>query len=78
MRKALKPYPRSIPVFWVQEEPENMGAWRHIRARFGEWIFDSYPLAGIARAEAASPAAGSRRVHESEQEELLERSFQSL
>jgi 2-oxoglutarate dehydrogenase E1 component len=78
VRQALAPYPRSTPVFWVQEEPENMGAWRHIRARFGEWIFDSYPLGGIARAEAASPATGSRKVHEAEQEELLVRAFQSF
>ena len=28
------------PVVWVQEEPENMGAWRYLRARFGESMFE--------------------------------------
>ncbi len=31
---ALAPYAAGIPVMWVQEEPENMGAWRYLRVRF--------------------------------------------
>ena len=32
---ALDPYLDGTPVFWVQEEPENMGAWRYLLVTFG-------------------------------------------
>jgi 2-oxoglutarate dehydrogenase E1 component len=75
LRAALEPYPRGVPVVWTQEEPENMGAWRHIRARFGSQLFARHPLHCVARAESASPATGSASSHRLEQEELLERAF---
>jgi hypothetical protein len=34
LERALAPYPDATPVFWVQEEPENMEAWRYLRGRF--------------------------------------------
>jgi 2-oxoglutarate dehydrogenase E1 component len=62
-------------VFWVQEEPENMGAWRTIKARFGSMLFGRFPLTGVTRAESASPATGSASCHKLEQQQLLERAF---
>jgi 2-oxoglutarate dehydrogenase complex dehydrogenase (E1) component-like enzyme len=63
-------------VFWVQEEPENMGAWydvrRVIRDRLG------VDLTGVTREESASPASGSLTVHQREQEDLLARAFEGL
>jgi len=75
LRAALEPYASGVPVVWTQEEPENMGAWRHLRARFGSHLFARHPLSCIARAESASPATGSASSHKLEQEELLERAF---
>jgi 2-oxoglutarate dehydrogenase E1 component len=72
---ALKPYPQITPVYWVQEEPENMGAWPYLRRRFGEWLLGRYPFETISRPSSASPAAGSKRQHEAEQQELLRRSL---
>ncbi|MBC7853331.1 MAG: 2-oxoglutarate dehydrogenase E1 component, partial [Pirellulaceae bacterium] len=72
---ALKPYPQITPVYWIQEEPENMGAWPYLRRRFGEWLLGRYPLETIARATSASPAAGSKRQHEAEQQDLLRRAL---
>jgi len=72
---ALSPYPDETPVFWVQEEPENMGAWRHYRTRFLDRILDRWPLEGITRPESASPATGSAAAHRVEQGILLEAAF---
>jgi 2-oxoglutarate dehydrogenase E1 component len=75
---VLAEYPEGAPVFWVQDEPENMGAWRHLRARFGTHLFERHAFSGICRAESASPATGSASSHRLEQQELLERAFAGL
>ncbi len=75
VQEALAPYPAGVPVVWIQEEPENMGACRALRARFGETIFGR-PLRTIARRASASPATGSLASHKIEQRELLERLFE--
>lgn len=75
LRAALDSYPDRTPVVWIQEEPENMGAWRHLRARFGNRVLGRYPLSCIARAESASPATGSASSHRLEEEEALEKAF---
>jgi 2-oxoglutarate dehydrogenase E1 component len=72
---ALAPFPDGTPVYWVQEEPENMGAWRYLRVKLGETLFDRFPFAGIARDASASPATGSPGSHQIEQAELLARAF---
>ncbi|MCB9588596.1 MAG: 2-oxoglutarate dehydrogenase E1 component [Polyangiaceae bacterium] len=75
LRNALSPYPDGTPVIWIQNEPENMGAWRTLRARFGEKIFGRLPFSGVCRPESASPATGSNASHKLEQQELMERAF---
>ncbi|TMQ63106.1 MAG: 2-oxoglutarate dehydrogenase E1 component [Candidatus Eisenbacteria bacterium] len=75
LRSLLDGYPDGTPVYWVQEEPENMGAWRYIRARFGESLFGRFPLHGISRPEAATPASGALSSHKVEQERLLSAAF---
>ena len=72
---ALKPYADETPVFWVQEEPANMGAWRYLRERFGERLFDRHPFDLVSRPESASPATGSAHAHKLEQEKLVRRAF---
>jgi 2-oxoglutarate dehydrogenase E1 component len=61
----------------VQEEPENMGAWRYLRVNFGEQLFGKFPFSGISREASASPATGSAIYHKKEQERILEDAFQS-
>jgi 2-oxoglutarate dehydrogenase E1 component len=75
LRAAIDQYEDGTPVVWVQEEPENMGAWRLLRARFGPMLFGRFPFSGACRAESASPATGSASCHKLEQQELLERAF---
>jgi 2-oxoglutarate dehydrogenase E1 component len=75
LTELLKPYPAGTPVRWVQEEPENMGAWSFLRVRFGERLLQCYPFDGITRAASASPATGSKKSHRLEQAELIAQAF---
>jgi len=75
LKAALAPYPDGTPVYWVQEEPENMGAWRFLLARFGGELFDRLPFSGIYRRASPSPATGSASSHKMEQKELLMQAF---
>ena len=75
LEAALQPYQDGTPVFWVQEEPENMGAWRFLRNYFNDKLFERFPLWGVYRQSAASPATGSKSSHEMEQKQLLATAF---
>ena len=49
LAKALQDYPAETPVRWVQEEPENMGAWPFWKNRFCHRLVDRYPFSVVAR-----------------------------
>ncbi|HUQ70587.1 MAG TPA: 2-oxoglutarate dehydrogenase E1 component, partial [Planctomycetaceae bacterium] len=69
--EQLSRYAPEATVTWVQEEPQNMGAWRFLRAMWGDRVFGRNPFAGISRPASASPATGSQHSHELEQQEIL-------
>jgi len=75
LRAALAGYRDGTPVVWVQEEPENMGAWWFLRMQFGETMFSRLPFSGIFRRAGASPATGSASSHRLEQDELIASAF---
>jgi len=75
IQMMLYEYPVGTPVFWVQEEPENMGAWRFLRVTLGERPFEEFPFAAISRPASASPATGSASSHKLEQQRLVEQAF---
>jgi 2-oxoglutarate dehydrogenase E1 component len=77
LEAALAGYAPGTPAVWVQEEPENMGAWRFLRIHFGERLCDRFPFTGVCRQSAASPATGSKKSHDLEQNELLGAAFTS-
>jgi 2-oxoglutarate dehydrogenase E1 component len=70
---VLERYAGAGEWFWVQEEPENMGAWQFIQARFPGMI--ARPLAYVGRAAAASPATGFHQLHQREQAAVLEQAL---
>jgi len=72
---ALGPYADNTPVVWVQEEPENMGAWRRMRGKFGYILDGRLPFFGLYRLASASPATGSPSMHKKEQREIIEQAF---
>ncbi|MEP2512166.1 MAG: 2-oxoglutarate dehydrogenase E1 component, partial [Reichenbachiella sp.] len=57
-------------VHWIQEEPENMGAWSFILRVFREVTKDV-----ISRKAAASPATGYSKVHKQQQDDLVNQAF---
>jgi 2-oxoglutarate dehydrogenase E1 component len=51
-----------------------MGAWRYLRARFGETLYGR-KFSCISRPASASPATGSHNSHKQEQEQLIAEAF---
>lgn len=58
INEVLKKYNKAEKHFWVQEEPENMGAWGFMLRKF------PIRLDYIGRLESSAPAAGSKKRHE--------------
>lgn len=58
---------------WVQEEPENMGAWPFIRQQ----AIDGMQWKVIARPASSSPATGSYKVHKTQQDEINKQAFEA-
>jgi multifunctional 2-oxoglutarate metabolism enzyme len=73
--EVLGGYPNATEVVWLQEEPENMGAWSFVHARLHRLLRDRYMLRHVSRAESASPATGSGALHQLEQADLLDRAI---
>ena len=71
----LELYSEETPVVWVQEEPENMGAWRFLYCHFGNRLFKRHPFSMAVRAASSSPATGSQHSHRIEQHVLMEQAF---
>jgi 2-oxoglutarate decarboxylase len=72
---VLSTYPNAKDVVWAQEEPANQGAWSHIALSLPEQLPAELRLRRVSRRAAASPAAGSSKVHEAEQAALIEAVF---
>jgi 2-oxoglutarate dehydrogenase E1 component len=70
---VLARYERASEVYWLQEEPENMGPWPFVHNRLHRLLRDDFVLRHVSRVESASPASGSATVHQQEHAELLEK-----
>ncbi len=75
LRRTLARYRRLQELTWVQEEPQNMGAWRHVRHRLEGCLPQGVALAYAGRHSAAVPATGSHDVHAREEKDLIEAAF---
>ena len=74
IERVLANYPNLAEVVWLQEEPENMGAWPFVHLRMHDHL-RHVQVSHVARAESASPATGSGLVHAAEQADLLVRAI---
>jgi 2-oxoglutarate dehydrogenase E1 component len=73
--EVLDRYPNASEVVWLQEEPENMGAWSFVHSRLHRLLRERYRLVHVSRPESASPATGSAAQHALEQADLLVRAI---
>jgi len=78
MLAILQKYSNARELRWLQEEPENMGAWNFIEHNTWRIKDQGYDLRHVARVESGSPATGSKAIHDQELADLMERTFQDL
>ena len=71
LKQVIANYPNLREVIWVQEEPENMGAWSYMAPRLSKLLKPEIQLRGIARPERSSPAVGFIDIHAAEHEHIL-------
>jgi 2-oxoglutarate dehydrogenase E1 component len=62
-------------VVWVQEEPENQGAWPFLNLELVKHL-QGRTLRVVSRPAAASPAAGSTKVSAAQQTALIEQALE--
>jgi 2-oxoglutarate dehydrogenase E1 component len=74
----LAKYEHADEVVWLQEEPENMGAWTFVHSRMHKLLGEDFHLRHVTRIPSGSPAAGSASLHELETVDLMNRVFEGL
>jgi len=75
INELLGRYPNAKQVLWLQEEPENMGAWHFVEHIIWRLKDRGYDLRHAARVESGSPATGSKAVHDQELADLMDATF---
>lgn len=68
----VEKYKSALLTLWVQEEPENMGAWTYINSKMSE-----HNILPIARLASASPATGLAKLHSLGQKEIIDKVFKA-
>jgi 2-oxoglutarate dehydrogenase E1 component len=70
LEAVLKRFSSAAHFSWVQEEPENMGAWSFMLQKFPK-----VPLGLVSRRENSASATGYYKVHQLEQQAIIEAAF---
>jgi 2-oxoglutarate dehydrogenase E1 component len=71
LQAMFNKYRNAGEILWVQEEPRNRGAWSFMEPRLREMLPETATLTYCGRDESASPATGSYKMHEIEEQELI-------
>ncbi|HDS06644.1 MAG TPA: 2-oxoglutarate dehydrogenase E1 component, partial [Bacteroides sp.] len=72
VKQILRKYRNNMLTLWVQEEPENMGAWYYIRNTMKET-----EVIPVTRQPSGSPATGLFKLHEMSQVEIIDKVFRA-
>ncbi len=70
LKTAIQKYKQTRKYLWVQEEPENMGAWFFVRPRLEKLIGETIEY--IGRKAASSPATGFPNIYRKEQTAVID------
>jgi 2-oxoglutarate dehydrogenase E1 component len=74
LRTMFEAYSNAEEIVWVQEEPENMGAWDFVRPHLVE-VGGGRPVGRVTRPRSASPAEGSAARHALNQQALVNQAY---
>ncbi|MEO8847139.1 MAG: 2-oxoglutarate dehydrogenase E1 component, partial [Casimicrobiaceae bacterium] len=74
-KAAVKKFANASEIVWVQEEPQNQGAWYRLRAYLRADLAASKLLAYAGRPISASPAVGYAAKHMLEQKQIVADAF---
>ncbi|MFJ9864737.1 multifunctional oxoglutarate decarboxylase/oxoglutarate dehydrogenase thiamine pyrophosphate-binding subunit/dihydrolipoyllysine-residue succinyltransferase subunit [Streptomyces sp. NPDC101165] len=85
LQAEVNKYPNAEKYLWTQEEPANQGAWPfialnlidHLDLAVGADIPAGERLRRISRPHGSSPAVGSAKRHQAEQEQLVREVFEA-
>jgi 2-oxoglutarate dehydrogenase E1 component len=77
IRGIIDRYPKLGDVCWVQEEPENMGAWEFARPLLESIVDGRHPLRYIGRSRNSSPSEGSSSWHAANQRAIVDQVFEA-
>jgi len=73
LNRIIDSYPNA-KLYWVQDEPENQGAWPFIALEVVKHLHGR-TIRRVSRAAAASPATGSPKVHAVEHAQLMKKAL---
>ncbi len=76
VKEVISKYKNASKIVWAQEEPLNMGAWSFLQSRLIKDISKGQTLIHVGRNDSASPATGSNKTHNTEQEKLIKEAFE--
>ncbi|WP_424192146.1 2-oxoglutarate dehydrogenase E1 component [Ampullimonas aquatilis] len=74
----FKKYPGAVEIVWVQDEPQNQGAWFQIQHQILENMGEGQRLAYAGRPASASPAVGYYAKHNEQQKALIDTAFAKI
>ena len=72
IQQIIAKYDQAADIFWVQEEPMNMGVWPYLVAKMRR-----EPIEVIARKESSSTATGYNKQHLRQQEYIVNTAFET-
>ncbi|RIK56346.1 MAG: 2-oxoglutarate dehydrogenase E1 component [Chloroflexi bacterium] len=75
LETVLARYAAAEEVVWVQEEPQNMGAWEFAQPLLHALLGSRRPLRYVGRPRRASPAEGFAAWHQVNQAAIVERAL---
>ena len=78
IKGLIEGYPNLREILWVQEEPQNMGAWTFVEPRLRALAGGELPLHYVGKPPRPSPAQGSAKFHRQEHAGIVRDAFESV